>query len=298
MASIWKSITTGKSHYHQTPHGSGHQWLLACLTNSLRPTVELIRYDEIRRRNTKDLHGASDQGRGFEPGLEKFWHRHLVAQIERPVPIRPPFAFMWLEANGESGCADATQIQCFSGIDNKPTVSFLFWVRRQNMLPYTIGGAYFQLNDDGTSDWNSFAPQRLPWQLEIPESLLIRGYLAQLIDTVDVLQFLHCKNIHLKRAESIGSSMQRNNLKGFSEWKTLFISSPTASRNLDAPAGEPSAERMTRFHVVRGHYADYRNGAGLFGNPNLKGIYWVAPHAKGNPDAGTIKKDYDIRTSE
>lgn len=46
-------------------------------------------------------------------------------------------------------------------------------------------------------------------------------------------------------------------------------------------------------HIVRGHFADYSNGKGLFGK--YKGRYWVSAHLRGNPEVGVTEKDYDIK---
>lgn len=50
--------------------------------------------------------------------------------------------------------------------------------------------------------------------------------------------------------------------------------------------GEPS------LHIVRGHFADYSRGAGLFGK--YKGRYWVSAHLRGNPEIGVTEKDYTV----
>ena len=39
---------------------------------------------------------------------------------------------------------------------------------------------------------------------------------------------------------------------------------------------------------VRGHYADYRNGAGLFGNPKLRCVFWIPEHQRGNAELGDV----------
>lgn len=51
--------------------------------------------------------------------------------------------------------------------------------------------------------------------------------------------------------------------------------------------GEPS------LHIVRGHFADYSAGAGLFGK--YKGRYWVSSHLRGNPEVGVTEKDYTVK---
>lgn len=47
-----------------------------------------------------------------------------------------------------------------------------------------------------------------------------------------------------------------------------------------------------RLHIVRGHFADYTEGGGLFGK--LHGKYYIAPHVRGNAVLGTITKDYRV----
>lgn len=49
----------------------------------------------------------------------------------------------------------------------------------------------------------------------------------------------------------------------------------------------------TSLHIVRGHFADYSAGRGLFGK--YKGRYWVSAHLRGNPEVGVTEKDYDIK---
>lgn len=57
-----------------------------------------------------------------------------------------------------------------------------------------------------------------------------------------------------------------------------------------AGAGNTSQKRL---HIVRGHFADYTEGGGLFGK--LHGRYYIAPHVRGNVERGTITKDYRLR---
>lgn len=48
-----------------------------------------------------------------------------------------------------------------------------------------------------------------------------------------------------------------------------------------------------RFHHVRGHFADYRE-RGLFGKPEMRGVFWVPGHARGDKSLGTINHEYHI----
>ena len=53
-------------------------------------------------------------------------------------------------------------------------------------------------------------------------------------------------------------------------------------------------ESKTRRFWVRGHYTDYRNGAGLFGNPNLRGVFWIPEHQRGNAAFGDVIPEYTV----
>jgi hypothetical protein len=53
--------------------------------------------------------------------------------------------------------------------------------------------------------------------------------------------------------------------------------------------GESAGRRL---HIVRGHFADYSEGGGLFGK--LDGRYYIAPHVRGDASRGTVTKDYRV----
>jgi len=50
--------------------------------------------------------------------------------------------------------------------------------------------------------------------------------------------------------------------------------------------------RERALHKCRGHFADYRNGAGLFGKQNV--LVFVPEHIRGNADRGVVISDYRV----
>lgn len=46
-------------------------------------------------------------------------------------------------------------------------------------------------------------------------------------------------------------------------------------------------------HVCRGHFAEYIEERKLFGK--YTGRYWIPAHVRGNPELGTIEKDYEVK---
>jgi hypothetical protein len=59
--------------------------------------------------------------------------------------------------------------------------------------------------------------------------------------------------------------------------------------------GKTPAPAPRRAYWIRGHYADYRKGNGLFGNPRLKTIFWIPEHRRGDEDLGQVIRN--IRSS-
>lgn len=49
-----------------------------------------------------------------------------------------------------------------------------------------------------------------------------------------------------------------------------------------------------RFHRVRGHYADYTKGAGLFGKYKVR--LWIEEHSRGNHEVGEVVATYKVKT--
>lgn len=51
--------------------------------------------------------------------------------------------------------------------------------------------------------------------------------------------------------------------------------------------------RELRFHRVRGHYADYTNGSGLFGRYKVR--IWVEEHGRGEAELGTVVSNFTVQ---
>jgi hypothetical protein len=76
--------------------------------------------------------------------------------------------------------------------------------------------------------------------------------------------------------------------------KHYTLDIPGASSYKNSVNGADDAQRK-RLHIVRGHFADYSEGGGLFGK--LHGRYYIAPHVRGSAERGTVTKDYNVRAS-
>jgi hypothetical protein len=80
----------------------------------------------------------------------------------------------------------------------------------------------------------------------------------------------------------------------YSVWHEIHISdAPKIRRSGVSESREQTPENM-RFHWVRGHYADYTKGAGLFGNPKLRAVFWIPEYRAGNEELGSVVSGYRI----
>jgi hypothetical protein len=84
---------------------------------------------------------------------------------------------------------------------------------------------------------------------------------------------------------------KKNSHPPFSVWHEIVVTSlPQLRREQKGEIAPDGEKRELRFHKVRGHYADYRKGKGLFGR--LKVRLWIVEHEAGDPELGTVKSSY------
>jgi hypothetical protein len=114
------------------------------------------------------------------------------------------------------------------------------------------------------------------------------------LPVVRALALLNCKNVEAETQHFVRDAKQRKKAKtplARAVYHTLKLHLPGRVGHSVGAGTHSEAERA--FHLVRGHFADYREGAGLFGR--LKGVYWIPAHARGSKDAGIITKRYEIK---
>lgn len=76
------------------------------------------------------------------------------------------------------------------------------------------------------------------------------------------------------------------------KYKTIKISESTLKHyQLDTSKVPPNSHSYP-LHLVRGHFADYRDGKGLFGK--YKDVFWIPDHVRGNAENGIVIKDYEV----
>lgn len=109
---------------------------------------------------------------------------------------------------------------------------------------------------------------------------------------VTSFSLLNCSNIEQERVNPPAKVQEKRRARGKLPLLAYHILKVRPVRNAKGESrlgtGQPLAE-----HWVRGHFADYSQGSGMFGNPALKGRYWISPHLAGRAER-TVMKDYEI----
>jgi hypothetical protein len=109
------------------------------------------------------------------------------------------------------------------------------------------------------------------------------------------LMRMNCKNVQLR---PINEGKYRphapNKILPASVWHEIIVTSVPKIRATGRDIfNERKDESEIRAHWIRGHYADYRKGAGLFGR--IHGLFWIPEHRKGNEELGQVIPEYTIQ---
>jgi hypothetical protein len=128
-------------------------------------------------------------------------------------------------------------------------------------------------------------------------ALMYEPFLAAALTTVTMM---HCRNIEVVEKRDIRSIGKRPSLgrvakspSGGITFKTVVIPD-TLKRTLETEGNISKTGIKQALHLCRGHFKDYRFGAGLYGKH--KEIFWFSEHERGSVDYGKIIKDYQMKS--
>lgn len=107
---------------------------------------------------------------------------------------------------------------------------------------------------------------------------------------VATLSFMHCKNIKL--ADEVTTRAERRRLQKIGLGPVYKVLNLHAMGRQQSAGGESGGSRLTRLHLVRGHFATWTDSAPLFGK--YTGTWWVPAHGRGRAEIGTVAKAYAI----
>lgn len=106
------------------------------------------------------------------------------------------------------------------------------------------------------------------------------------------IALMNAKNVSLVDAPLPPKVARRREKDGKAAltFKTLHIEPMRARVKQETKPGE--SETKVAMHLCRGHFKDYRDGAGLFGK--YKGLYWWESQVRGAEENGRVIKDYEL----
>jgi hypothetical protein len=152
-----------------------------------------------------------------------------------------------------------------------------------------IGNIYYWLDKDAVV----INCDLIPWPPEHEHTLeacRLGGPLAWMLHT---FARLNCHNVKLvpRKAGAPSPKALRKHHRPETIWHEIVVEQiQVKTKGNTAPSGE---KQELRFHRVRGHYADYTKGAGLFGKYKVR--IWVEEHARGNPELGEVVASYTVQ---
>lgn len=113
-----------------------------------------------------------------------------------------------------------------------------------------------------------------------------------------ILSFFHCRNVKkldVTKDHSPSDKKSRRLKLPHLKFTKLDIKPFEEQVELLIQSGEEELAACKRaLHLVRGHFADYKPEAPLFGK--VPGRFWKPMHLRGKLEAGMISKRYNIRT--
>jgi len=112
------------------------------------------------------------------------------------------------------------------------------------------------------------------------------------------ISFMHCRNVALQDVKPPLKTVHNKAQKRRGEkpyqplpYKVLAIQPmKQIIKQTERQHGVGTAKAM---HIVRGNFADYSEGRGLFGK--LHGTFWRPQHVRGGSERGVTTKDYSIK---
>jgi hypothetical protein len=130
---------------------------------------------------------------------------------------------------------------------------------------------------------------------------------AGLLAAYQTLAFLHCRNTVTDDVDvppKLDKRHQRDHGRPLLRFQTVRLEVPRKSSAATGRGIPPAAPPL---HIVPGNFHHYGDccpvsEAGVGGHPpkgllfgKLEGVFWVPQHARGNPERGEVRSDFDLQ---
>lgn len=127
------------------------------------------------------------------------------------------------------------------------------------------------------------------------KNCLATQYIDILFPALLAVAFTHCKGTTIREEEppmKLSKAIQSRTGQPLLKYRVIDVN---PLRDILLREGRIDEVGLPKaLHIVRGHFADYRD-RGLFGRN--RGVFWKPSHERGNIEAGIVMKDYNSLTS-
>lgn len=214
--------------------------------------------------------------------------------------VTPPFRSMWLEFTFPGSKREKLDRLRYAvqtvreQHDNGHTLDAFIWIDYQGELFGPCCRLQCVLDATGSIDDARFRAFARANKSELQENQEGRWKFV-FGCSLQSLARLNCKNTELRPIHEVKFRPHSpNKVTPASVWHEIVITSVPKIRSGGQDVSEHD-EREVRAHWIRGHYADYRKGRGLFGNPKLRCLFWIPEHRRGNEELGQIIPEYTVQ---
>jgi hypothetical protein len=132
---------------------------------------------------------------------------------------------------------------------------------------------------------------------DIPDGLtendVVNGFAGVVYPLFLAISLLHCKNVSARSVKvppKLAAACERRGRPRYS-YSVLDVAPMRAVLRDEGGMGRGNSIQRA-LHICRGHFKDYRAGAGLFGRH--KSVFWWEQSVKGNAASGVRVKDYSV----
>lgn len=279
MASLYSKMKARDFRKPEKPSAYYESVLATALERSRPPNCILINIQSV----ADDVMGVLDGDVYCELNNKDFAGMRLT----------PPYESMWMEFTAEYKTAIQT-IRITIPDDGGHLLTLLHWVEHNGQLSGPLIECSLLLDRLGNQ-------QGL---LRPTEPMLLNGFgieesFVASIPAIHALARMNCRNVHVQPVAG-GGKVRRHpkNLAPSSIWHEIKVTAaPKVRTTSKASSCLPLEDSQQRAFPIRGHYADYRNGPGLFGNPDLKCVFWIPEHWQGNKEFGQVVPSYTIASA-
>ena len=242
---------------------------------------------------------------------DQAWTPEMLDYFNVPIRLTPPYPDMWIEARfrDQKGSQNVTFLLRRFDFDDRGWAGHMAQEIVDAVLedkPTWVIHCLVFVEYGGSA---MFAEEQLMWldangrfqrsarigildkdnTCSTANTLVARCHTAFLVHT---LARFNCANASIRPLSNGRKSSRRRNQEPSTVWNTIVVSQVRAPRATKQSDGDGCTQ--LRSHWVRGHYADYSSGAGLFGRESLRGVFWIHEHQRGEVENGKVISDYRV----